>query len=235
MDYLSHVSVIQHTSAEYLGLIEDHLEGRKIRFTYHRPFAAHGGVPLRSGVGDALVLLGGGPWGSAGPRNLPTLVREVELTYACLADQLPVIGIGLGAQILALAAGGGSVIAPLRCATGYARRVAEDALGGYLPQRFPYVLYQRDQALLPPSARVLAVDDDGEPALFQVGRRAFGFLAHPGFKPAIAEDLIMEFDEGPAAPGPLLEAARALAPAIERALIPIMTGLIHATGLMEPG
>lgn len=233
MDYLSHVSVLQHTSAEYLGLIEDHLEGRKIRFTYHRPFAAHGGVPLPSGVGDGLVLLGGGPWGSAGPRNLPTLVREVELTHACLANAVPVIGIGLGAQILALAAGGRSVIAPLRFATGYATRVVDDALGGYLPERYPYVAYARDCLVLPPQARLLAIDEAGEPALFQVGRRAFGFVAHPGFKPAIAEDLIMEFDEGPAEPAAVLAEARALAPAIERALIPIMTGLIQATGLME--
>lgn len=233
MDYLSHVSVLQHTSAEYLGLIEDHLEGRKIRFTYHRPFAAHGGVPLPSGVGDGLILLGGGPWGSAGPRNLPTLVREVELTHTCLAKDLPVIGIGLGAQILALAAGGGSAIAPLRFATGYATRALDDALGGYLPACYPYVQYARDRPVLPSQARVLAVDEAGEPALFQIGGRAFGFIAHPGFKPAIAEDLIMEFEEGPAEPAAMLAAARALAPAIEQALIPLMTGLIQATGLME--
>jgi hypothetical protein len=29
---LKTVHVFQHTSAEYLGLIEDHLEGRSIRF-----------------------------------------------------------------------------------------------------------------------------------------------------------------------------------------------------------
>ena len=34
------VAVIQHTSGEYLGLMEDHLEGRRIRFQYFRPFAA---------------------------------------------------------------------------------------------------------------------------------------------------------------------------------------------------
>ena len=27
MDYLAHLAVIQHTSAEYLGLVEDHLRG----------------------------------------------------------------------------------------------------------------------------------------------------------------------------------------------------------------
>ena len=31
------VSVVQHTSADYLGLMEDHLEGRNIRFKYFPP------------------------------------------------------------------------------------------------------------------------------------------------------------------------------------------------------
>ncbi len=39
------LAVVQHTSAEYLGLIEDHLEGRRIRFRYCRPFATGGRVP----------------------------------------------------------------------------------------------------------------------------------------------------------------------------------------------
>ena len=37
--------VIQHTSADYLGLMEDHLEGRRIRFRYFRPFTEQGTVP----------------------------------------------------------------------------------------------------------------------------------------------------------------------------------------------
>ena len=39
------IHVVQHTSAEYLGLIEDHLEGRGIRFRYHRPFTSKGTLP----------------------------------------------------------------------------------------------------------------------------------------------------------------------------------------------
>ena len=101
------VAVIQHTSGEYLGLMEDHLEGRRIRFQYFRPFAA-GKLPAADLPADALLLLGGGPWGSAGSRDLPTLGREIELTRLRLEEGTPVIGIGLGAQILAIATGGGS-------------------------------------------------------------------------------------------------------------------------------
>ncbi|MDH3939397.1 MAG: hypothetical protein OET46_00280, partial [Xanthomonadales bacterium] len=60
------VNVIQHTSADYLGLMEDHLEGRRIRFKYFRPFTEQGTVPQAGDLCDALFLMGGGPWGSAG-------------------------------------------------------------------------------------------------------------------------------------------------------------------------
>ena len=93
------VAVIQHTSGEYLGLIEDHLEGRRIRFQYFRPFAA-GGLPDSALPADAMILLGGGPWGAAGSRDLPTLEAEIELARQRLEEGTPVIGFGLGAQIL---------------------------------------------------------------------------------------------------------------------------------------
>ena len=102
------VAVVQHTSGEYLGLMEDHLEGRRIRFQYFRPFAGGRNLPSADVPADALLLLGGGPWGTAGDRDLPTLSEEIELTRAMLHRGTPVIAIGLGAQILAIAAGGGS-------------------------------------------------------------------------------------------------------------------------------
>ena len=55
------LNVIQHTSADYLGLMEDHLEGRRIRFRYFRPFTEKGTIPSSSDISDGLVLLGGGP------------------------------------------------------------------------------------------------------------------------------------------------------------------------------
>ena len=57
-DPMNVVAVIQHTSGEYLGLMEDHLEGRRIRFQYFRPFAA-GKLPAPDVPADALILLGG--------------------------------------------------------------------------------------------------------------------------------------------------------------------------------
>jgi GMP synthase-like glutamine amidotransferase len=225
--------VLQHTSAEYLGLMEDHLEGRGLRFKYYRPFAGKTPLPNRDLVKDGLILLGGGPWGAAGTRDLPTLKEEIQLARACLMREWPVIGIGLGAQVLAIAAGGRVDAAPLSFEVTTARRTRPDALNGYLPEDYPLALYMRDFPQPPDYASVLARDAHDRPALWQIGRSAFGFAGHPGLKVAMIEDLIMEFDESPADPGPALAALRAAQRAMEDALVPIMTGLVQLTGWME--
>ena len=102
------IFVVQHTSGEFLGLMEDHLEGRGIRFNYFRPFTAGGGIPATMEFSAGLILLGGGPWGTKGGRAVPTLTEELELARQAIDLGKPVVGIGLGAQILAIAAGGGS-------------------------------------------------------------------------------------------------------------------------------
>ena len=227
------VHIVQHTSAEYLGLIEDHLEGRNIRFRYYRPFTGKKTFPKPEDIADGLVLLGGGPWGSAGTRDLPTLAAEVALAQACLAKEWPLVGIGLGAQIVALAAGGRSETAPLSFEVGSARRTSHHALNGYLPESYPLAIYMRDRPVPPDGAEVLARDDRGRPALWQAGRRVLGFAGHPGLKVAMVEDLIMEFEESPADPGSELAKLRKAQRAIEDALVPIMTGLVQVTGWME--
>jgi len=228
------VHVVQHTSAEYLGLIEDHLEGRGVRFRYWRPFSGAQALPHRDTLRDGLILLGGGPWGSAGVRDLPTLKEEVALAHACLMREWPVVGIGLGAQILARAAGGGSEPAPVAFEVTRAQRVRDDALNGYLPDDFPLVTYVRDRPLPPDYAQILARDAEGRPAVWQIGRSAFGFSGHPGLKVAIVEDLIMEFEESPPEVGRELVRLRAVQRELEDALVPIMTGLVQLTGWMDP-
>lgn len=227
------LNVVQHTSADYLGLMEDHLEGRRIRFRYFRPFTEKGSVPQAEDVCDGLFLLGGGPWGSAGGRDVPTLEQEIRLTRDMLDQGKPVVGIGLGAQILAIAGGGSSEKSPLEFSVAYARAVEPDALEGFLPERFPHISYMRDRPVLPADARVLAEDEAGRAAIFQLGKNALGFIGHPGFKTAMAEDLIMEFEESPADPAPRLQQMQLMMREVEDALVPIMTGVIKVTGLMQ--
>ena len=227
--------VVQHVEAEYLGLIEDHLEGRGIRFRYVRPFTAGGSVPRERGEDAGLVLLGAGPFGIVSGDLVPSLAAEFRLAEDFLKRGLPVIGIGLGSAILAVAAGGGAAEAPLRFVVGEAHRRVPDALGGHLPNHFPIAIYLRDRPVLPEGARVLAGDDDGMPAIFQIADNCFGFLSHPGVKSAMIEDLVMAFDETPDDIAEGLQRLRAVQGEIAAALSEIMVGVIKTTHLMEPG
>jgi len=227
------VQVVQHTSAEFLGLIEDHLEGRNVRFRYCRPFTGKVPLPKADALDDGLILLGGGPWGSAGTRDVPTLAEEISLAAKCLELEKPVVGIGLGAQILAIAAGGKAESAPLEFSVLKAKRAAPGALGGYLPDEYPLAIYMRDWPASPPGAEVLATDETGRAALWQVGKRALGFAGHPGLKVAMVEDLIMEFEEGPANVEGGLAQLRAAQRSIEDALVPLMTGVVQLMGWMR--
>ncbi len=227
------VAVIQHTSGEYLGLIEDHLEGRRVRFQYFRPFASGGSLPDAKLPADALFLLGGGPWGSAGGRDLPTLQQEVDLTRQKLEQGIPVIAFGVGAQVLALAAGGTVEATDLIFEAITVTRCDDNALNGFLPESFSQVVYMRDRAVPPASARVLARDQHGHAAVWQVGDNAYGFSANPGIKLGMVEDLIMEFEEVPENSAEGIQRLRELQRGIEDELVPIMTGLVQCTRLMS--
>ncbi|MBI3451438.1 MAG: hypothetical protein HY057_01110 [Rhodospirillales bacterium] len=142
---------------------------------------------------------------------------------------------------MALAAKGTVESHPLTFSVETVKRVSDEALGGYMPASYPLVTFMRDRPVPPPDARILAVDSAGRPACFQIGVNCLGFTGHPGIKPGIIEDLIMEFDDSPVDAaghdieiGPILTQLRALQKDIADALIPIMTGVIQLTGLMQP-
>ncbi len=226
--------VIQHTESEFLGLMEDHLEGRGIAFRYVRPFAGSD-MPGTAALADGLILLGGGTWGSTGAHAMPGLDREVRLTRDFLNRGKPVVAIGLGAQILCLAAGGETEPAPMRFTAGHCHRLDAEAMNGHMPERMPHAVFMRDRCRLPDDAFVLAEDDNGgDPAIFRVGDNSLGFTGHPGFKAAMFEDLILECEDGPDDPLPVLEQVRAMQHDGAAVLSQLMVGIIQVTGLMRP-
>jgi GMP synthase-like glutamine amidotransferase len=225
------VCVLQHVEAEYLGLIEDHLEGRSIRFNYCRPFAG-AKVPEGANQYDGLIVLGGGPLGVVSGPLIPSLAPELRLMRDFLARRLPVVGIGIGSVLLAVAAGGGALEESLRFSVGTVARADANALGGAMPERFPAAVYMRDRPVLPADARILARDEIGTPAVFAIGDAAIGFLGHPGLKSAMVEDLIMEFDETPPGTAEGLVALRSVQAAIAESLAAMMVGIVRQTGWM---
>lgn len=227
------VCVLQHIEAEYLGLIEDHLEARSIRFRYCRPFVAGGRVPEDADGYDGLIVLGAGALGAVSGPLIPSLAPELRLTVDFLQRGLPVVGIGVGAVLLAIAAGGGAVEAPFRFTVTTARAVP-GALAGSLPDHFPLAIYMRDRPVLPEAAEVLAADETGDPVVFQVSDAGIGFLGHPGIKSAMIEDVIMASDEVPDGTAETLALLRDRQGDIAEALTHITVGLVGLTDWMAP-
>ena len=228
---MRNLAVIQHTESEYLGLIEDHFEGRNIRFQYIRPFLGMDKLPGEA-VGDGLVLLGAGPYGVVSGHILPSLSRELRLTTAYLEAGLPVLAFGLGAVILSVAAGGGAQESELDFALQHAKATASGHLQGHLPASLPLACYLRDKPILSPNAEVLAINEKAEPLIFSVGKHALGFLGHPGMKRGMIEDLIMEFEQTPDDCITPLEALGAAQQEIAEKLTPLMVGVVAHAGWM---
>ena len=227
--------VLQHVEAEYLGLMEDHFEGRNIRFHYLRPFTPGAIMPPSAEDFAGLVILGAGPKGVVSGDLIPSLGPELRLTRDFLDRGLPVIGIGAGACILTSAAGGGADDAPLALH-------GRDARGASCPtpsaaicrRRFPSPSICGTGRCCRPTPRSWRPARSGEPLVFQIRDNCLGFLGHPGIKSAMIEDLIMEFDEVPEGTAETARANCARAQGeIAAALGEIMVGLIEMTGLMQ--
>jgi GMP synthase-like glutamine amidotransferase len=219
--------VVQHIESEYLGFLEDHLESRSIRFRYFRPFTASGKLPDKIDEFDGLVLLGAGPFGIVSGPLLPSLGPELRLARRFLDRGRPAIGFGFGAILLTVAAGGGAEEKPLRFEVGTAHRETDEALFGTLPERFPYCAYLRDRPVLPAGAHVLASAEGCEPLIYSMGANALAFIGHPGFKAAMAEDIVMEFEETPPETIDALTRLRDSQAGIAEALSAMIVGIVR--------
>ncbi len=189
---MKNLLVLRHGESETLGALEDQFRSRGIGYSYHRPLSVGKGVT--SGVNsDGLVVLGGGAWGTNGERTtLPTLTHELRIAYDHMKRNRPIVGFGLGAQIVAIAAGGGSEPTAPTFEAGMARRIKDDALGGLMPERFPYAVFMRDRPVPPDDAEILAVDENDLPLVFTIGRDVICFTCNPGYTPAMLRDLVHE-------------------------------------------
>lgn len=171
--------VIQHVGFEDAGHLAPLLRERGYRITTYRPPADEVWSidPLHV---DLLVILGG-PMSANDHGHDPAIADELRL--ACVAGErgIPLLGICLGAQIIALAQGGKVApmpareigMAPLRL-TDAGRDSPLHHLAGDQP-----VLHWHGEAIaLPPHVERLAETDACPVQAFRVGTRILGLQFH---------------------------------------------------------
>ncbi|SFM65210.1 GMP synthase-Glutamine amidotransferase [Ectothiorhodospira mobilis] len=222
-------AVVQHSYAEFLGLIETQLEQRDIGFRYFRPFVGPD-LPGSAAQFDGLWLLGGPQWPAA-------LEEELGLIQAFRAARRPVVGLGLGGLLVARAAGGlPREDAGSTCGFCTARRTeagAGDALAEALDGREVLVLRQ-GQVDPPPGLEPLLVDDRGRWLAIRPDALTYGLLCRPEMKPGMLEDLVMDpHHEPPADIGDCLDQARARWPAMQETTDRVVAALVSELQLMR--
>jgi GMP synthase-like glutamine amidotransferase len=183
---------IQHTFSEFLGTFEHQLESRGIGFVYQRPMAGQdlAGSALQF---DALWLLGGA-YTPDDREHCPWLDDELRLIQVFRAAGRPVVGLGFGAQLLALSFGGGVSGAQWDARWTVARKTAAgqgDPLAEALDGR-PVLVLAAGAVELAPAIEPLLVDPDGRWLAIRPSPASYGLLFRPELKPGMIEDMIME-------------------------------------------
>ena len=184
-------TILQHLDREGPGTIADLCEERGLEVHILRLDL---GTPVPTVLEDKDVLVAmGGSMGvaDAGDPRYSFLVRELELLRRVLAQEQPVLGVCLGAQLLAHAAGSrvypnrrpdaNGVLRPCReVGFGPVRLLGSDnepALAG-LPTTIPVLHWHGDTFDLPATAVRLAESDACENQAFRIGSKAFGLQFH---------------------------------------------------------
>jgi GMP synthase-like glutamine amidotransferase len=171
------VLLVQHSPTDGPGAIAAALSARGVPFRVARVDEGE-----RPALGDAraLVVLGGAPCANDDPVHPFLSVSRALLGEAL--DRIPVLGVCLGAQLLAQAAGGAVVRGGARELGWHEVEKTSDArsdsLFDALPGRFTPFSWHDDAIELPARAVRLARSAVAPVPAFRLGERAYGVQFH---------------------------------------------------------
>lgn len=148
-------------------------------------------VPRPVEVADmAGVVVMGGPMGVHDDVAHPWLAHERDLMAAAVAADLPVLGVCLGAQQLAVALGGQVTTGPEpEIGIGevqLTREAEDDAVFGPVGSTLPCMHWHSDTFSLPDGGVLLARSELYPHQAFRYGERAYGLQFHVEITPPLA-------------------------------------------------
>ncbi|MCC5867813.1 MAG: type 1 glutamine amidotransferase [Gammaproteobacteria bacterium] len=168
---------LQHVPFEGLGSIDPWLSERGWSLTGSRLYV---GDPLPEPRSCDLIIVMGGPMGVDDEARYPWLVREKQFVAEVLGAGVPMLGICLGAQLIAHAAGAAVYPNPEPEIGWWPVYAAppEDSDCLSLPSVFEAFHWHGDTFDLPRNARLLASSPACRHQAFQLGSRVLGLQFH---------------------------------------------------------
>ena len=174
------VLVFQHVPYEPLGSLDPLLKGAGFRIRYVNFGREPESRPTLDGY-EALIVLGG-PMNSDQIDSYPNLITEVEIIREAVERDMSVLGICLGAQLLAKALGGEVSRNAVREIGWYDIEMTEAGLSDPVLSTFApkqeVFQWHEDGMTLPPGADLLASSPASPVQAFRFGQHAYGFQFH---------------------------------------------------------
>jgi GMP synthase (glutamine-hydrolysing) len=174
------IIVLRHSPTEPLGLIEPALKDSGLNFRYVR---GYDGESIPDNVGDAPALIVmGGPQGVYEQADHPYLTDELRLIERAIAGDTPVLGVCLGAQLVASALGAdvrkGDAAEIGWFEVAFNALVSSDPLWSAAPHSFTAFHWHGDYFKLPNGAVSLASSDMTPSQIYRFGDAVYGIQFH---------------------------------------------------------
>ncbi len=170
---------VRHQPSAPLGVIRDVLDAEGVSWRYVDPW--RGETIPDVGEISALIVLGG-EMNADDVEEHPWLADTRSLMHEAVDCDVPVLGVCLGAQLLARAMGAAVVPASVR-EIGF-RKIEvlppgshDPLLKAFAPSALVFQFHE-DACESPPGGQLLATNDDNPVQAFRVGTRGYGVQFH---------------------------------------------------------
>jgi GMP synthase (glutamine-hydrolysing) len=194
--------VLKHVPEEGPGTLGVFLRSRGVGIVTLDLF---GGDPVPSLKGASAVVSMGGPMSANDEQTCPYLADEMELLRQAVREGVPVLGICLGAQLLAKAHGAKVTLAPVKEIGWSDVRLTpagrEDPLFQGMTETFDVFQWHGETFDIPDGGRLLAMSQVCPNQAFRVGASGYGLQFHV----EMTAEMLREWSAGSEFAAPILE------------------------------
>ena len=183
------ILIIKHVENEGAGTLETFFKGRGF-VPVILELAKGESFPENTGAYKAVVIMGG-PMNVYEEEKYYFLKEENNFIKDIVKEEIPFLGVCLGAQLLAKALGAKIKKAPIKeigwYEIGLTEEGKEDVLFKNISQKFNVFQWHEDTFDIPKKAELLSVSDTGINQAFKYGKNAYGFQFHIEATPQMIE------------------------------------------------